>query len=82
MQPIGKIAFFLLLLVSLASEAFITQEQLRIAHSKFSEPLVFNITLPTGYSENKDKSYVVMFNFHHYSNSYLTLATLLLHWVD
>lgn len=48
-----------------------TVEVIEITHPKFSKPLKFNVTLPSGYAKNTEKSYVMMFDFHHYANSYL-----------
>lgn len=72
MPTINKVMPTLLLLLSFTSNAFSTQEQITITHPEFSEPLTFNITLPTNYAKNTAKSYVMMFNFHHYSDSYLS----------
>ncbi len=66
---------FALLLVGMFSQvatANSTLEIVEIAHPKFSEPLKFNVTLPSGYAKNTDKSYTMMFDFHHYANSYLS----------
>ena len=48
-----------------------TQEQILLNHPDFSEPLTFNVALPSGYAKNKGKSYIVMFDFHPNSDMYL-----------
>lgn len=49
-----------------------TTEHFSLHHADIAEPLAFNVQLPSGYEVNKEKSYVLMFNFHHYSNTYLS----------
>jgi len=66
-----RVIFFLLLITSFASNALSTQEQLKVTHPDFPEPLAFNISLPSGYAQNPDKSYVLMFDFHHNADTYL-----------
>ena len=61
----------ILLFTSFISNAASKQEQIEIIHPKFSEPLVFNVTLPSGYMKNTSKSYVMMFDFHPNSDTYL-----------
>lgn len=48
------------------------QEQLSLNHPKFEEPLSFDINLPAGYHSETDKSYIVLFDFHHYAHTYLS----------
>lgn len=48
-----------------------SQEQIQLNHPDFSESLKFNVALPSGYAENKDKFYIVMFDFHPNSDTYL-----------
>jgi len=72
MNTFTKLSTFLLLIVSFSAQCASTQEQLEISHSKFSEPLVFNVALPSGYKQNTDKSYLMLFDFHPNANSYLT----------
>ncbi len=67
-----KLIILLLLLTCSIAEATSTQKQLKITHPKFSEPLVFNITLPSGYTKNTAKSYLMMFDFHPNANTYLS----------
>ena len=66
-----RIFALLFLLISFTSKALGTQEQIKITHPKFPEPLAFNISLPSGYAKNTDKSYVMMFDFHPNSDTYL-----------
>lgn len=72
MNIFGKTITFLLLLVCSTVQAISTQEQLKITHPKFSEPLVFNITLPSSYENNPDKSYLMLFDFHPSADTYLS----------
>jgi len=72
MLKISSLIVIALLFFSFTVRAASTQEQIEITHPKFKEPLVFNISLPSGYAQNKDKSYVMMFDFHPNSNTYLT----------
>lgn len=72
MSRLGGFIVLLLLLTNFNVNAVSTQEQLKLIHPKFSEPLVFNVTLPSGYSKNADKSYLLLFDFHHYANTYLS----------
>ncbi|MGB3725558.1 MAG: esterase [Glaciecola sp.] len=62
------VAFFL----STSAIAQGTQEQLSLNHPKFEEPLSFDINLPAGYHSETDKSYIVLFDFHHYAHTYLS----------
>mgnify|MGYP003633058809 FL=1 len=71
MRVLAGIILLCLLVSSQISQANSTLEVLEISHAKFSEPLKFNITLPAGYANNPDKSYIMMFDFHHNANSYL-----------
>ena len=71
MKILSKNILLILLFISFISSATSKQEQIEITHPKFSEPLVFNITLPSGYSKNTNKSYVMMFDFHPKSDTYL-----------
>ena len=71
MRVLPGIIFLCLLVSSQISQANSALEVLEISHAKFSEPLKFNITLPAGYANNPDKSYIMMFDFHHNANSYL-----------
>ena len=48
-----------------------TQKQIQLSHPDFEKPLKFNVALPSGYANNKDKSYVLMFDFHHNADTYL-----------
>ena len=66
-----KNLLLILLFTSFISNAASKQEQIEITHPKFSEPLVFNVTLPSGYAKNTSKSYVMMFDFHPNSDTYL-----------
>jgi len=61
-----------LLLICFNAQAASTQEQLKITHPKFSQPLVFNVTLPSGYTKNTNKSYLMLFDFHPNANTYLS----------
>ncbi|MBU2972521.1 esterase [Pseudoalteromonas sp. C2R02] len=72
MNILFKITLLILVLISATAKASSTQEQIEIVHPEFSQPLVFNVTLPAGYAKNSDKSYVLMFDFHPYSNTYLS----------
>lgn len=72
MNTFGKTITFLLLIISFSAQCTSTQEQLKITHPKFAEPLVFNVALPSGYEQNIDKSYLMLFDFHPNANSYLT----------
>lgn len=49
-----------------------TQEQIELVHSKFEEPLIFNVFLPSGYLEDTKKEYIMLFDFHPYSHTYLS----------
>lgn len=71
MKILNKNIFLILLLISLFTKAASKQEQVEIIHPNFSEPLVFNVTLPSGYTNNTSKSYVMMFDFHHKADTYL-----------
>ena len=48
-----------------------SQEQIQLNHPNFEAPLKFNVALPSGYNKNKEKSYILMFDFHHYADTYL-----------
>lgn len=71
MNIFSKTVLLILLFASFISNAAGTQEQIEIIHPKFSEPLVFNVALPSGYAKNTAKSYVMMFDFHPQSDTYL-----------
>ena len=71
MNIFNKYILLILLFTSFLSNAASKQEQIEIIHPKFSEPLVFNVTLPSGYAKNTSKSYVMMFDFHPNSDAYL-----------
>ncbi|MDP7592043.1 MAG: tetratricopeptide repeat protein [Litorilituus sp.] len=71
MQILSKNILLILLFTSFISNAASKQEQIEIIHSKFSEPLVFNVILPSGYTKNTSKSYVMMFDLHPKSDTYL-----------
>ena len=72
MNTPSKFIVLIFLLSSFLTEASSTQEQFKITHPTFAEPLIFNISLPSGYSKNSTKSYPLMLNFHSYSNTYLS----------
>ncbi|MBC3766089.1 alpha/beta hydrolase-fold protein [Neptunicella marina] len=66
------LTLLLLLITSFTTSAINgTQEQINITHPDFPEPLTFNISLPAGYSEDKDRSYNLMFDFHPFADTYL-----------
>lgn len=71
MSTIKKLITIFCLFLSFSSLAKSTQEQIKIIHPKFSEPLAFNVTLPSGYEQNTTKSYVMMFDFHPNADTYL-----------
>lgn len=71
MKILNKFILLILLFTSLISNAASKQEQIEIIHPKFSKPLVFNVTLPSGYAKNTSKSYAMMFDFHPKSDTYL-----------
>jgi hypothetical protein len=71
MSKIKKLIIIYCLFLSFTSLAKSTQEQIKLTHPKFSEPLVFNVTLPSGYAKNTTKSYVMMFDFHPHADTYL-----------
>jgi hypothetical protein len=59
-------------LVSAAeSEPFQRIDILNVKSVFSREPMPFTVTLPPSYSENKDKRYVVLFDFHPRSRAYL-----------
>lgn len=63
----------LLALGSFSAQAISSiQEQLQLTHPDFSEPLIFNVSLPAGYHSSPEREYVLMFDFHPHANSYLT----------
>lgn len=72
MNILFKLTLLILVLISATAKAGSTQEQITITHAEFSHPLVFNVTLPAGYEKNIDKSYVLMFDLHSYSDTYLS----------
>jgi len=72
MNILIKVTLLILLLTSFITKVGSKQQQIEIVHPEFSQPLVFNITLPSGYAKNSDKSYVLMFDFHPQSNTYLS----------
>ncbi len=73
MQPLSRLIMVLLLLCSFSVYSInSTQQQVQISHPDFDEPFVFNVALPAGYDSNPDKSYVMMFDFHPFSDTYLT----------
>ena len=45
---------------------------LKVSSKHFKEPIKYNVTLPEGYSNNKDKSYYVMFDLHPRSHHFLS----------
>ena len=71
MKIFSKFILLILLFTSLISNAASKQEQIEIIHPKFSKPLVFKVTLPSGYAKNTSKSYAMMFDFHPNSDTYL-----------
>ena len=48
-----------------------TQEQIELNHPNFEKPLTFNVALPSEYAKNKDKFYMLMFDFHPSADTYL-----------
>ncbi|GAP76612.1 hypothetical protein W04_3173 [Pseudoalteromonas sp. SW0106-04] len=48
-----------------------SQDQIQLNHPNFKAPLKFNVALPSGYSKNKEKSYILMFDFHPNADTYL-----------
>lgn len=72
MNTFGKLITLLLFTVCFSAQSASSQEQLKITHPKFSQPLVFNVALPNGYEKNTDKSYLMMFDFHPNANTYLS----------
>lgn len=71
-MPKLGILILLILLANFDANANSSQELLTIDHPDFTEPLVFNVTLPANYTKNTEKSYLLLFDFHHYANSYLS----------
>ncbi len=71
MKIFNKFILLIFLFTSFISNAASRQEQIEIIHPKFSKPLVFNVTLPSGYAKNLPKSYAMMFDFHPNSDAYL-----------
>lgn len=69
LKPIWILVTFLLSTSVIAKG---TQEQLSLNHPKFDEPLSFDINLPAGYHGETDKSYIVLFDLHHYAHTYLS----------
>lgn len=68
-----RMALFILCLTSHITFAGIgSQQQIELKHPDITEPLIFNINLPSGYSQNHDKSYVMVFDFHSLANTYLS----------
>ncbi|WP_371372281.1 tetratricopeptide repeat protein [Thalassotalea aquiviva] len=47
------------------------QDQIQLLHPSFEKPLSFNVSLPSGYANNKKKSYILMFDFHPNADTYL-----------
>jgi tetratricopeptide (TPR) repeat protein len=45
---------------------------LKVSSKHFKEPIKYNVTLPEGYSNNKDKSYYVLFDLHPRSHHFLS----------
>lgn len=72
MNILFKLTLLILVLTSATAKAGSTQEQIKITHAEFSHPLVFNVTLPAGYEKDIGKSYVLMFDLHSYSDTYLS----------
>jgi tetratricopeptide (TPR) repeat protein len=71
MKSLKIITTLLLFLICSVTQAKSTQEQLKIIHPQFDKPLLFNVTLPSGYEKNTDKSYLMMFDFHPNADTYL-----------
>lgn len=69
-----KRLFVVLALTLLTQQVFAesSTDTLTLSHPNISSPLTFNIHLPHRYSANKSKRYVLMFNLHPQSNTYLT----------
>lgn len=65
-------AIFFMYLFSCGAFAYSTQEHITLTHPNIEAPLTFHVQLPNSYATATDKSYPVMFNFHHYSNTYLS----------
>ncbi|GAA0859805.1 tetratricopeptide repeat protein [Aliiglaciecola litoralis] len=72
MKILNFVLFFLGLCVNICALAASTQEQIKLSHSQFEEPLVFNVFLPSGYSKDTQKEYITLFDFHPYSHTYLS----------
>ena len=72
MKILIKVMVLLLAIWSCITGAQSTQEQIQLTHPEISTPLVFNVQLPQGYAAKTEKRYVLMFNFHPYSNTYLS----------
>ncbi|WP_286264905.1 alpha/beta hydrolase-fold protein [Thalassotalea atypica] len=49
-----------------------TQDTFAINDERFDKPLVFNVQLPKSYVSKPDKRYVLLFDFHPYSHTYLS----------
>ena len=65
-------SFIAMIIICANALALEVKEQIEIQHKNFDEPLVFNVFLPSNYSQNIDKEYVLLFDFHPYSHTYLS----------
>ena len=72
MKYLQLVWLLVLILLSKPIIAQGTQEQLALYHPDFDEQLFFDVNLPTGYQSDTNKSYIVMFDFHHYAHTYLS----------
>lgn len=72
MRLFTNLVISLAVLFSLTCLANERQQELVIQYARFEQPLVFNVALPKSYFSKQDKRYVVLFDFHHYANTYLT----------
>ena len=66
------IAVFIALVFSMVTNAQSIKQTLTIEDKRFEQPLEFNVHLPKSYQTKSDKQYVVLFDFHPYSHTYLT----------
>lgn len=63
------VLFLLTTSVSVAQER---KQVLTIVDKRFEQPLEFNVVLPKSYFAKPDKRYVLLFDFHPYSHTYLS----------
>ena len=72
LKYIKQIWILFTFLLSTSAIAQGTQEKVTLSHPNFEEYLSFDINLPAGYKNDIGKSYIVLFDFHHYAHTYLS----------